>query len=181
MNLIVLMALALAFAVGCSSPEGEKKNFEATVARFDKYAGEFPGFKKALDAQKAKAKKVMGEAAKISDPDKKAAKMAEANKLLEKLDDEFDDYLDARTSMRSKSSRLSTMKVSNIQRNLRNSTATRAKDELKKIEKAMASAAPKTPEEAYETVRDHRRNLERELKHVEKMIKNMSPKKKQKK
>lgn len=177
----VVVVFCTFFAACAPTTEGEAKRWAEYEKNYSEYAATYPGFKKALDAQMKKAKKVWDSAAKISEPEKKAEKMAQANDILDELDDEFEDYEDVVRSLKSKNSKLSGMKVSSINRNLRKSTVKDSEGYISKSHKRLKAAKPKSAKEAIDLLDDETRDLEKQVRHIEKMIETMSPPKKDKK
>ncbi|MEZ4380671.1 MAG: hypothetical protein R3A79_04960 [Nannocystaceae bacterium] len=79
--LTILTAMTLTLS-GCSkSVEGESKRWESNSAKVTALAAQYPGFKGAIDAQKASAKEIFDGAAGL-DGDAKIEKLSAANSAL---------------------------------------------------------------------------------------------------
>ncbi|MEA2042967.1 MAG: zinc finger Ran-binding domain-containing protein [Bacteroidota bacterium] len=82
-KLLLLPFLLLFLAYSCGpSVEGESKQWKSNLNQLNKLSKEYPVFKSKIDAKVARAQKIFDQSSSISDEDKKAAKMHEANDLL---------------------------------------------------------------------------------------------------
>jgi len=161
--------------------EGQTKDWTQNKERAGELRVDHPNFKAALDVEQKKAEAIWEEAGKLSDEEKKAEKMKEANS-------DFGDFLRRLGEVKSRTDslekniiKLNGMTIPKSKSGERTRALEKARLAVSEVTAEVGKLQPADGASARKAIDPHISRLLRANSDLEKTIKSMSPKKKKKK
>jgi len=173
----------LTFAVIACGPstEGEKKKWESHKKNAATYKTEYAGMATVIDTNLKAAETAMTEALKVKDEEKKAKAMQSANGIAKKVVGRISEIKSKISGLESDIKKLNKLKLPASKAGTRDNAVSSGFETISSVNKALASAAPKTVEEAEAVLKEQVDALISANSSVDRAYNAVKPKKKKKK